>query len=103
MISLVAAFRALRKVENADSSPDTSIWQVVSSTTRQIDNPSALQPVSSTTVSLTNVTGVPHNLASGILFGVPDNGSQRPQDVYSGYSLNFAHGGGPSLRSPRRV
>ncbi|KAI1020173.1 hypothetical protein LB503_006202 [Fusarium chuoi] len=51
-------------------------------------------------VSLSNNTGSPNHLASGIIFGIPDNASQIPGHMYTDWGFNFARGGGPSLPSP---
>ncbi|KAG4277350.1 hypothetical protein FPRO04_07647 [Fusarium proliferatum] len=51
-------------------------------------------------VSLSNNTGSTNYLASGIIFGIPDNASQIPDHMYTDWGFNFARGGGPSLPSP---
>ncbi|KAF5657468.1 glycoside hydrolase family 39 [Fusarium denticulatum] len=52
-------------------------------------------------VSLTNNTGDINHLASGIIFGVPDNPSQIPDHMYTDWGFNFLRGGGAQLPSPR--
>ncbi|GIZ49338.1 hypothetical protein CKM354_001237000 [Cercospora kikuchii] len=53
------------------------------------------------TVSLTNNTGTPNHLASGIIFGVPDDDTQIPANMYTDWKYNFGRGGGCALPSPR--
>ncbi|KAG5755616.1 hypothetical protein H9Q70_001763 [Fusarium xylarioides] len=51
-------------------------------------------------VSLSNNTGPTNHLASGIIFGIPQNASQIPDHMYTDWGFNFARGGGPQLPSP---
>ena len=47
-------------------------------------------------------TGAPKNMASGILLGLPLNGSQIPDHFLSDVGFNSMRSGGSQLREPRR-
>lgn len=64
----------------------------------------ALQPRDSVTaiVDLSNRTGTPQHLASGLLYGVPDTANQIPATFYTSIGFNYLRAGGAQLPAPAR-
>lgn len=50
-------------------------------------------------VDLSNNTGTPQRLASGILYGIPDTPGQIPSNYYTDIGLNYFRGGGAQVPS----
>jgi len=48
-------------------------------------------------VNLKNMTGAPQNLASGALYGLPQNENQIPSHFFTDIGFNFARAGGSQL------
>jgi len=48
-------------------------------------------------VNLKNMTGVPQNLASGALYGLPQNENQIPSHFFTDIGFNFNRAGGSQL------
>jgi hypothetical protein len=48
-------------------------------------------------VNLKNMTGTPQNLASGALYGLPQNENQIPSHFFTDIGFNFARAGGSQL------
>ena len=42
-------------------------------------------------------TGAPQHLASGILYGLPDDNTQIPSDLLSGFGFNYNRGAGAQV------
>lgn len=53
-------------------------------------------------VDFSNNTGTPQHLASGILYGVPNDGSQIPSSFYTEMGFNYLRAGGARLPAPAR-
>ncbi|KAF5710724.1 hypothetical protein FMUND_9368 [Fusarium mundagurra] len=49
------------------------------------------------TVDVSNKTGPPRHLASGILYGIPDRPDQIPDHFYKDIGFNYGRGGGSQL------
>lgn len=49
------------------------------------------------TINFGNNTGVPKHLASGILYGLPDNQAQIPSNLLSGFGFNYGRAGGAQV------
>jgi len=45
-------------------------------------------------VSFNERKGTPQNLASGILYGIPHNGSQIPSEYFTGINFKYQRAGG---------
>lgn len=58
------------------------------------------------TVSLAQPSGTPSQLASGFIYGIPDNGSsisaQIPDHFYTDIKFNYCRAGGAQLPAPSR-
>jgi hypothetical protein len=54
------------------------------------------------TVNFGNNTGTPKHLASGILYGVPDQANQIPSSFYTGMGFNYLRAGGAQVGAPGR-
>lgn len=66
-------------------------------------NPLASRQVSGTSVvNLSNNTGKPGHLASGILYGIPDMQNQIPDYFYTDIGFNYARAGGAQVGAPGR-
>lgn len=57
---------------------------------------------SSAVVNFNNNTGTPNHLASGILYGVPDQQGQIPDQFYTDMGFNYLRAGGAQLGAPAR-
>jgi hypothetical protein len=53
-------------------------------------------------VNFNNNTGTPKHLASGILYGVPDQQNQIPSSFYTGMGFNYLRAGGAQVGAPGR-
>lgn len=53
-------------------------------------------------VNFNNNTGTPKHLASGILYGVPDQANQIPSSFYTGMGFNYLRAGGAQVGAPGR-
>lgn len=53
-------------------------------------------------VNLSNNTGTPHHLASGVLYGIPDKANQIPDHFYTDIGFNYARAGGAQVGKPGR-
>lgn len=53
-------------------------------------------------VNFGNNTGTPKHLASGILYGVPDQQNQIPSSFYTGMGFNYLRAGGAQVGAPGR-
>ena len=53
-------------------------------------------------VNFSNITGTPKHLASGILYGVPDQQNQIPSSFYTGMGFNYLRAGGAQVGAPGR-
>jgi hypothetical protein len=53
-------------------------------------------------VNFSNNTGTPKHLASGILYGVPDQSNQIPSSFYTGMGFNYLRAGGAQVGAPGR-
>lgn len=53
-------------------------------------------------VNFSNNTGTPKHLASGILYGVPDQANQIPSSFYTGMGFNYLRAGGAQVGAPGR-
>lgn len=53
-------------------------------------------------VNLGNNTGSPAHLASGILYGIPDNQDQMPNHFFTDIGFNYARAGGAQEPAPAR-
>ena len=53
-------------------------------------------------VNFSNNTGTPKHLASGILYGVPDQQNQIPSSFYTGMGFNYLRAGGAQVGAPGR-
>lgn len=49
------------------------------------------------TVDVAEQTGPPRHLASGILYGIPDQPEQIPDHLYKDIGFNYGRGGGSQL------
>ena len=49
------------------------------------------------TVDVGVITGPPEHLASGILYGIPDQPDQIPDNFYKDIGFNYGRGGGSQL------
>ena len=58
------------------------------------------------TVSLSQPSGTPAHLASGFIYGIPDNGkdlsTQIPDHFYTDIKFNYCRAGGAQLPAPSR-
>jgi hypothetical protein len=54
------------------------------------------------TIDLSNNTGKPQHLASGILYGIPDTKNQIPDHFYTDIGFNYARAGGAQVAAPGR-
>ncbi|KAL2066670.1 hypothetical protein VTL71DRAFT_2742 [Oculimacula yallundae] len=79
-----------------------SIALCVSSTPVEI----AKRQLGTATVSLAQPSGTPSHLASGFIYGIPDNGSsvstQIPDHFYTDIKFNYCRAGGAQLPAPSR-
>jgi hypothetical protein len=55
-----------------------------------------------TTVTLSNNTGKPSQLASGYIYGIPDAPNQIPDHFYTDINFNYARAGGAQVGAPGR-
>jgi hypothetical protein len=53
-------------------------------------------------VNLSNNTGIPQHLASGVLYGIPDTPNQIPDHFYTDMGFNYARAGGAQIPAPGR-
>lgn len=53
-------------------------------------------------VQLSNNTGSPTHLASGILYGIPDTPNQIPDHFYTDIGFNYNRAGGAQVAAPGR-
>lgn len=53
-------------------------------------------------VNLSNDTGTPQHLASGVLYGIPDTPNQIPDEFYTNMGFNYARAGGAQIPAPGR-
>jgi hypothetical protein len=51
---------------------------------------------------LGNNTGTPQHLASGFIYGIPDQPNQIPDHFYTGIGFNYARAGGAQVAAPGR-
>lgn len=54
------------------------------------------------TVNLSNNTGTPAHLASGILYGIPNTQGQIPDEFFTDIGFNYARAGGAQNPAPAR-
>lgn len=54
------------------------------------------------TVTLSNDTGTPRQLASGMIYGIPDTPNQIPDEFYVDMGFNYARAGGAQVAAPGR-
>lgn len=52
------------------------------------------------TVDLAKPSGTPQHLASGLLYGIPDQPNQIPSSFYTDMGFNYARAGGSQLPAP---
>ncbi|RDW59995.1 glycoside hydrolase-3 [Coleophoma crateriformis] len=76
-------------------------------TAAAVAHPQALRQARQTvlgtsTVTLSNDTGTPGHLASGILYGIPDTPDQIPDAFYTDMGFNYARAGGAQVAAPGR-
>lgn len=57
---------------------------------------------SSAVVNFNNNTGTPSHLAAGVLYGVPDQQGQIPDQFYTDMGFNYLRAGGAQLGAPAR-
>jgi hypothetical protein len=62
----------------------------------------ARQVAGTTTVTLSNNTGKPAQLASGYIYGIPDAPNQIPDHFYTEMGFNYARCGGAQVGAPGR-
>lgn len=66
----------------------------------------AKRQLGTATVSLAQPSGTPSHLASGFIYGIPDNGSsvstQIPDHFYTDIKFNYCRAGGAQLPAPSR-
>jgi hypothetical protein len=55
-----------------------------------------------TTVTLSNNTGTPHQLTSGFIYGIPDAPNQIPDHFYTEMGFKYARAGGAQVGAPGR-
>lgn len=65
-------------------------------------SPTARQVAGTSVVTLSNNTGTPGHLASGVLYGIPDTPDQIPGQFYTDMGFNYARAGGAQVAAPGR-
>jgi hypothetical protein len=65
-------------------------------------NPLVERATDTSVVQLSNNTGNPMHLASGILYGIPDTPNQIPDHFYTDMGFNYARAGGAQVAAPGR-
>ncbi|KAH7418322.1 glycoside hydrolase family 39 protein [Cadophora sp. MPI-SDFR-AT-0126] len=65
-------------------------------------NPLEKRVSGTSVVNLSNNTGTPGHLASGILYGIPDTANQIPDHFYTDIGFNYARAGGAQVGAPGR-